>query len=202
VDLDSAVSLVEGRRALLGGVVLSGGEPTLREELPEIVSRFKAMLIPVKIDTNGTRPEALAFLFADASTRPDYVAMDLKLAPERYAELAGPLSGTERREGSAEGAEASVGLAEAVARSAAILAASGVAHEFRSLAFPGDWFDETDLAALVPLVDDAPWYFAPFRPGNCLEAAWNDRSAGVPADAQRLAALARSFGKRGEVRSA
>jgi pyruvate formate lyase activating enzyme len=70
---------------LLGGVVLTGGEPTLRSELPEIISRFKSTLLAVKLDTNGTRPEALAFLLADEATRPDYIALDLKLAPDRYA---------------------------------------------------------------------------------------------------------------------
>jgi pyruvate formate lyase activating enzyme len=196
VDLEEAAAIIESRRKLLGGVVLTGGEPLLRVELPAITARFVAAGIPVKVDTNGTLPDALERLLEDATTRPDYIALDLKLSPRRYIELARSNAGFDGGDRFADE------LAAAIERSAAILASSGIAHEFRSLAFSDAFFSESDLAALAPLVDDSPWYFAPFRPGNCLDANWNALSPASIEDARRLAALAVSYGKKGDVRSA
>lgn len=193
VDLEDAVALIEERRALLGGVVLSGGEPTLHSELPSIIARLKSLGLPVKLDTNGLRPDVLENLFAAGTTRPDYVALDLKLSPDRYAELA-------QATAVQDGVDSQY-LASAIRKSAAILASSGIPHEFRSLALGDRVFTEKDLEALAPLVDDAPWYFAPFRPGNCLDESWNDRLAPQADDARILAELAHSYGKRGEVRT-
>jgi pyruvate formate lyase activating enzyme len=192
-DLEDAVALIERRRTLLGGVVLSGGEPTLRSDLPSIIVRLKALGLPVKLDTNGLCPDVLENLFTDGNTRPDYVALDLKLSPDRYAELAQPIA--------AQDGVDSRDLASAIRKSAALLASSGIPHEFRSLALGDQVFTGKDVEALAPLVDDAPWYFAPFRPGNCLDEKWNDHPAKGADDARQLSELARSYGKKGEVRS-
>lgn len=72
------------RRGFLEGVVVSGGEPTLHEELPAFLSCIKALGYPIKLDTNGSRPEMLARVIREGLV--DYVAMDLKADPERYPE--------------------------------------------------------------------------------------------------------------------
>lgn len=77
-------AFLEQRRGRLDGVVVSGGEPTLHAELPELCRRIKRLGFPVKLDTNGSRPEMLARLVAEGLV--DYVAMDLKTDPERYRE--------------------------------------------------------------------------------------------------------------------
>jgi pyruvate formate lyase activating enzyme len=84
VPPDEAFAFLEQRRGRLDGVVVSGGEPTLHAELPELCRRIKRLGFPVKLDTNGSRPEMLARLMAEGLV--DYVAMDLKTDPERYRE--------------------------------------------------------------------------------------------------------------------
>ncbi|HCM27917.1 MAG: anaerobic ribonucleoside-triphosphate reductase activating protein [Treponema sp. GWB1_62_6] len=192
VDLGSALELIERRRFLIGGVVFSGGEPLLRRELGDSIRRVREAGLRVKLDTNGTSPAALESLLSDGSTRPDYVALDLKLAPRRYGELF-PVGGL--------GSAAAVGeTGRELGRSAALLAASGAEHEFRSLAFGSGFFAASDIEALAPLVDGSPWYFSPFRPGGCLDPLWDSAPAGSPEDAGRLAAFARSLGKDARVR--
>jgi pyruvate formate lyase activating enzyme len=164
--LAQALAHIERRRKLLGGVVLSGGEPTLFSGLGETIARIKSLGLPVKLDTNGMRPGTLKALFADPQTRPDYIAMDLKLAPERYAELLPGTDGEKDVSG------------EFLKRSAALLRASGITHEFRTLALPTPYFGDSDLAALAPLAGDSPWHIRPFVPGNCLDPAWD--SAAIP----------------------
>jgi pyruvate formate lyase activating enzyme len=174
MDLEKAMAHIEKRRNVLGGVVLSGGEPTLFPGLPELVVWIKALGLRVKIDTNGMRPDILEKLFSDRETRPDYIAMDLKLAPERYTELLPRTMSGAAVEGSAsapEGVEADPGAR--IRRSAELIRASGIAHEFRSLSLPEAYFDQSDLDALAPLAGSSPWHIRPFVPGNCLDPAWD-----------------------------
>jgi pyruvate formate lyase activating enzyme len=174
-NLETAMEHIEKRRNVLGGVVLSGGEPTLFPGLPELVIRIKALGLRVKIDTNGMRPDILEKIFSDHGTRPDYVAMDLKLAPERYRELLPRTMSGAAVEGSASapsGAEADPGAR--IRRSAELIRASGIAHEFRSLSLPPPFFDNSDLEALTALAGSSPWHIRPFVPGNCLDPAWDN----------------------------
>jgi pyruvate formate lyase activating enzyme len=182
LPLEAALAHIEKRRSLLGAVVLSGGEPTLYGELSALIRRLKDLSLAVKLDTNGMTPPVLEELFRQKETRPDYIALDLKLAPSRYAALAEGLAGP----------------GEALEQSAALLRASGIPHEFRTLVFPGRRITETDIEALSPLVDDeTPWYFRPFTPGNCLDPAWNDLERPGPEEGEALARRARELGKNG-----
>ncbi|MDR1389263.1 MAG: anaerobic ribonucleoside-triphosphate reductase activating protein [Treponema sp.] len=162
--LEEALALVEKRRKLLGGVVLSGGEPTLFPDLPDLVRRIKKTGFKVKLDTNGTRPEVLRELLSDSSCAPDYIAMDLKLAPEKYDQLLAP--------GIKGETEASPG--NAVRDSARLLretAGANLTVEFRSLSLPV--FTPADKESLAELAGETPWIIRPFIPGNCLDPAWN-----------------------------
>ena len=73
---------LESRKGLLDGVVVSGGEPTLDRELMTLCRRIKAMGYPVKVDTNGSRPEVIKSLMDEGLA--DYLAMDIKTDPSRY----------------------------------------------------------------------------------------------------------------------
>ncbi|MDR1144335.1 MAG: radical SAM protein, partial [Spirochaetaceae bacterium] len=66
ITIDEALSRIEKRRNVLGGVVLSGGEPTLFPNLGELIVRIKSIGLKVKLDTNGMLPGILEKLFADS----------------------------------------------------------------------------------------------------------------------------------------
>jgi pyruvate formate lyase activating enzyme len=185
LSLETVLAHIEKRRSLLGAVVLSGGEPTLYGELPVLIRRIKDLSLAVKLDTNGMTPPVLEGLFRQKETRPDYIALDLKLAPSRYASLL-PLQAGDLAE-----------PGEALEQSAALLRASGITHEFRTLVFPGRRITESDIEALSPLVDGAPWYFRSFIPGNCFDPAWNDLERPGPEEGEALARRARELGKNG-----
>lgn len=75
------------RAGILSGVCITGGEPTLQPDLPAFIEKVKALGYTVKLDTNGARPDVLRHLLEAELI--DYVAMDIKNAPGRYAETAG-----------------------------------------------------------------------------------------------------------------
>ena len=78
-------AFLSARRSFLDGVVVSGGEPTLHDDLPALCARVKALGYPVKLDTNGSRPGMLSALVRRGLV--DYLAMDVKTDPFAYAPL-------------------------------------------------------------------------------------------------------------------
>jgi pyruvate formate lyase activating enzyme len=82
LDENGLYTFLEARKGLIDGVVLSGGEPTLDKELIPLCRRIKAMGYPVKLDTNGSRPDVIESLVAEGLL--DYLAMDIKTDPSRY----------------------------------------------------------------------------------------------------------------------
>lgn len=73
---------LEKRKNLLDGVVITGGEPCLRQDLPQLVKAIKDMGYKVKLDTNGNHPDVLRQLLEAGLV--DYVAMDIKNSLPKY----------------------------------------------------------------------------------------------------------------------
>ncbi|WP_136689444.1 anaerobic ribonucleoside-triphosphate reductase activating protein [Halorhabdus amylolytica] len=129
-------SFLTERADVLDGVVVSGGEPTLQADLPAFVRRIADRGLDVKLDTNGTRPEALRDVLDTGAI--DYVAMDLKTRPGRYDEL---------------GAD----VGDAVTHSVELVRTSGINHEFRTTFDPGV-VAPRDFERMFDLVDEGPLF--------------------------------------------
>ena len=82
-DPGNIYRFIEKRKAFLDGVVISGGEPTLQDDLFDLCRRIKNTGYPVKLDTNGSRPRVIKRLLDEGLV--DYIAMDLKTDPACYA---------------------------------------------------------------------------------------------------------------------
>ena len=205
IPLEEGFAHLQKRHSVLGGVVLSGGEPCIQAGLPDIIAEIKKIALslgrtafPVKLDTNGMFPAMLENLLNREETRPDYIALDLKLAPPRYSEIL-PESGR------VSGLSNMFDPGGALLQSAALIRGSGLAHEYRTLALPGGLVSEKDIEALASLADEAPWYFRPFRSGNCLDPAWDnpewdsgETRKQLKTMSEALAAKARELGKTGK----
>ena len=206
VSLDAALAHLQKRQNVLRGVVLSGGEPCLQNELPGIIREIKKLNLTVKLDTNGMFPAMLEKLFITEETCPDYIALDLKIAPARYRELIIRDQKTALNHPSIlknkTNSSGSPTPGEELIQSAALIRESGIEHEYRTLALPDNFITEKDIEELALLPDNAPWYFRPFKGGNCLDPAWNDREEPVRESRRKLKALAakaRELGKNGMV---
>ena len=152
LDEDAVLARLRERRTRLGGVVVSGGEPTLQPDLPLFLLRLKSLGLAVKLDTNGSRPDVLELLLAEALV--DYIAMDLKAPWEKYARLTG-------------GSRDLVLLR----RSLRLVAASGLPHEFRTTRVEPllSAEDCVAIARLVPPGSIHKWQR--FRPEHSLDPA-------------------------------
>ena len=71
------------RKGFLDGVVISGGEPTIRQDLISLCKMIKQIGYPIKLDTNGSRPQVIKQLVEEDLI--DYIAMDIKTDPLHYS---------------------------------------------------------------------------------------------------------------------
>ncbi len=111
------LAFLNKRRGLLDGVVISGGEPTLQQDLTDFCLKLKDMEYALKLDTNGSNPEKLAQLCEMKLL--DYAAMDLKTDPGNY-----PCTLCSKE------------LNGKILQSMRVLAGSGIEHEFRCTCVP------------------------------------------------------------------
>jgi pyruvate formate lyase activating enzyme len=119
IDENEFFAFLKKRRGLIDGVCITGGEPTLRPDLPEFIRKIKDAGYAVKLDTNGTNPGMLASLIG--SRMLDYVAMDIKNSLVKYPETVG-IPGF---------------VTETIKVSAALLMSSAVDYEFRTTVVKG-----------------------------------------------------------------
>ena len=74
---------LETRKGKLDGVVITGGEPSLQNDLIDFIKDVKSMGFLVKLDTNGTFPDKLQ----KSLPYIDYIAMDIKAPLYKYSEI-------------------------------------------------------------------------------------------------------------------
>lgn len=70
------------RRGLIDAVVISGGEPTMQNDLIEFIQKVKKLGYLVKLDTNGVNPNVIQKLLDNNLL--DYIAMDIKRSIDNY----------------------------------------------------------------------------------------------------------------------
>ena len=87
MPVDRVVDCLDRRREILDAVTITGGEPTIQPDLPMFVNRIRKKGFKIKLDTNGSRPAVLRQLLACHML--DYVAMDIKAPPGKYARMTG-----------------------------------------------------------------------------------------------------------------
>lgn len=83
---------LEKRKGILQGVCITGGEPTLQNDLEGFLVKIKEMGYAIKLDTNGYRPDVLKALVEKGLV--DYVAMDVKNHLSAYEKTCGVIVDT------------------------------------------------------------------------------------------------------------
>ena len=87
LTIDELLAFLKKRSGILEGVCITGGEPTIHPELPELLRAVRKRGYKIKLDTNGYRPQSLRAALCGGLV--DYVAMDLKNGPTGYSEAVG-----------------------------------------------------------------------------------------------------------------
>ena len=165
--LEEVFQFLEKRRAVLSGVVITGGEPFASPFLYTIIEKIKQLNLALKIDTNGLFPEKLKEVLLNKDLSPQMVALDVKTSPKRYIEL----MDVNVKNGDV--------IAKKLLQSLETLALftkenQGFVVDYRTVLVPhlvGE--DEIkEIASLLP--KNAIWNFAEFIQGGCLNSQWNN----------------------------
>jgi len=83
--VDEIMMFLKSRIGLLDGVVITGGEPTIHADLPELMKQIKELGYKIKLDTNGTNPTMLRRVIDQDLV--DYIAMDYKAPLNKYDDV-------------------------------------------------------------------------------------------------------------------
>jgi pyruvate formate lyase activating enzyme len=168
--LGEFLAFLDRRKRVLGGVVISGGEPLLHEEAPRLAAAIHERGLAVKLDTNGSLPGRLEKLLGSSGPRlVDYVSLDLKTSPAAYARVAPDVP------------EAADRVLESIRILRAARRGGGVDFEIRITCAPGIVGLDDARAIADALEPDDDVVLQEFRPGGCLDPAW-DSAEPYPSD--------------------
>lgn len=181
VSLEQTLAHLKKRRAVLTGFVISGGEPLLFPHLATLIAEVKSLGYHIKLDTNGTLPDRLRTLMENPATAPNFIAMDIKTAPDRYTILK-------------PHPDDIPDIAQRLAESARLIATlPDDRREWRTVLVP-PLVGKSDIAAMAALLPaDANWQFAPFRNDHCLDAQYDTIVPYTDAQTDDLIAYAQSL---------
>jgi pyruvate formate lyase activating enzyme len=175
VDQEAMMEYLEENSDFLDGVVITGGEPTIHSDLPDLIRRIRSLGLQIKLDTNGTNPDMLQDLI-DAGMI-DGVAMDVKgPLDERYDDLSGVKTPLDK-----------------IKRSISVIMESGIDQEFRTTIVP-HMIHEEELEAMAAFIGGARKYaLQQFRNGNTLDSRLSKIDPYPPERIRSMADLAKQY---------
>lgn len=131
---------LEMRKGILGGVTVTGGEPTLQADIESFTAKISNLGYKVKLDTNGYNPKKLKELISGGNI--DYIAMDIKSSRKGY----GAASGIRNVK------------TEKIEESVNVIKESGIRYEFRTTAVKGIHTSK-DFLEMGKWIGNVPRYF-------------------------------------------
>jgi len=126
------------RSGFIDAVTVTGGEPALQPDLPEFFSKIKSAGLLAKLDTNGYLFEPVERLVREGLV--DYIAMDIKTAPSKYARVTGRNDAWQK-----------------VEKTLKLVMKSGIDYCFRTTAVPG-LVDAADFREIAGIIRGAKLY--------------------------------------------
>ncbi len=147
------------RKRILDGVCITGGEPTIQEDLSAFCQKIKDLGLEVKIDTNGTKPNIIKKLIKEGLV--DFISMDIKTSFENYQVASGVKFNIEK-----------------IKESIKIIVQSKIEREFRITVVPTIHKKEDllNLASQLKKIDDNIFLILQsFQPKNCLDSKYNKK---------------------------
>lgn len=169
VSIQDIIAHLKKRANVLSGFVISGGEPLLNPDIVQsLILEARSLGYKIKLDTNGMFPGRLQELLSNPACAPDYVALDVKTAPERYSELQAQDAATVKALQDLNAGGQNLAAQKIVESIKIVSALPAAAREFRTVLYPplvGEK-EVKEIAKLLP--KDARWYFAHFLNGRCL----------------------------------
>ncbi len=140
MEEEELLSFLKTRHGLLDGVAFTGGEPCLHPGLPDLMVKIRDLGFATKLDSNGYHPARLREILDRGLA--DYIAMDIKNSPEKYAMTCGVES---------------IDL-DIIRESIALIMERAPDYEFRTTVV-AEFHEEADFHAMGEMIRGARRYF-------------------------------------------
>jgi len=165
----------------LDGVVITGGEPLIYDDLDVFISKIKKLGFLVKLDTNGMHPDKLQEIIDKGIV--DYIAMDVKYPKSSYIELTGGKSAYKK-----------------ISKSIQIIMNSGIDYEFRTTYVKGiHSLDSVEqIASLIK--DSKIYYIQNFREGKSIDPTLSSINSFSPTELKKIKQIAKKYIKNVVIR--
>ena len=143
IDEDYVMAYLYKRRKILDGVVISGGEPTIWDDLIPFIKKVKEFKLDIKLDTNGYNPTMLKEIIDNHLV--DYIAMDIKAIPDKYMKVINKKIDFNK-----------------ILESIDLIKKSNIKYEFRTTIMK-DVHDKKDIIKILKLIGDSKLYLQNFQ---------------------------------------
>ena len=143
IDEDYVMAYLYKRRKILDGVVISGGEPTIWDDLIPFIKKVKEFKLDIKLDTNGYNPAMLKEIIDNNLV--DYIAMDIKAIPDKYLKVINKKIDFNK-----------------ILESIDLIKKSNIEYEFRTTIMK-DIHDKNDIIKILKLIGDSKLYLQNFQ---------------------------------------
>lgn len=137
INKNDILSYLRKREGIIEAICISGGEPTINNDLETFIDEIKETKILVKLDTNGTNYKMLTKLLPKL----DYVAMDVKNSIKAYPMTSGLPNNAN-------------GILDNIQNSIALLKQNKVDYEFR-VTLVKEFHNDNSIKELGELVKGA-----------------------------------------------
>jgi pyruvate formate lyase activating enzyme len=147
---NEVLEFLNTRKGKLDAISITGGEPTIQEDLTSFIKQIKKMGFAVKLDTNGSQPKVIKNLLAEKLL--DFIAMDIKAPLEKYKNIVNTQVNT-----------------ESIKESIDLILKAKIPHEFRTTIVESQ-LEENDILEIGKLIAGASRYvLQKFVPSKTLD---------------------------------
>lgn len=154
IDIKEFLDFLKKRKKWLNGVCITGGEPTLHNDIDKFIYSIKEIGYSVKLDTNGTNPLIVKKLIENNLI--DMIAIDIKHVFNKYELATGKKNITSK-----------------IKKTIEIVRNSNIEKLFRTTVVPF-MHEKNDILEIKKFLKDEKYIIQAFRPGNCLEPDFNE----------------------------
>ncbi|MFA4941716.1 MAG: anaerobic ribonucleoside-triphosphate reductase activating protein [Patescibacteria group bacterium] len=182
IEEDGLFDFLESRQGKVEGVVITGGEPTIHQDLPEFIKKIKNLGYFIKLDTNGTNPAMIEKLIKKHLI--DYIAMDLKAPKEKYEKVTGVKVDFKKIE-----------------KSVKIIKESNLPYEFRTTIAPG-LLKKEDIEKMGKEIRGAEkWFLQKFQSeASLVDKNFQGQPAFMDKEMEEMAKIGKKYVGRCETR--
>ncbi len=181
IAIDEIFAFLQSRQGKLDAVSITGGEPTLQQDLIPFIRKIKKMKFLIKLDSNGTNPDMLAKIIKLNCV--DYLAMDIKAPLEKYQKITSTVVDSAQLQ-----------------KSINLIINSGIEHEFRTTIVKS-LTSQADLITISQTIQGAQHYYLQrFIASKLIDPSLQNETSYSLAELEKLAIKLSAFVQHCEVR--